>query len=80
MNTITDKFDAAIIDLPYGLFSSTTLKEQVDIINSARRISNRLVILTFEDMDKHLLSSGFNIVDRCDVSKGKFKRFVTICE
>lgn len=79
MNTITDKFDVAIIDLPYGLFSPTTLKEQLDIIKSARRISNRLVILTFEDMDKHLLSSGFNIVDRCDVSKGKFKRFVTIC-
>lgn len=80
INTIKDKFDVAIVDLPYGLFSSTTLKNQVDIMSSARRISKRLVILTFEDMDKHLLSSGFNIVDRCDVSKGKFKRFVTICE
>ncbi|KZL89561.1 hypothetical protein CLMAG_50610 [Clostridium magnum DSM 2767] len=80
MNTITDKFDVAIIDLPYGLFSPTTLKDQVDIINSARKISNRLVILTFENMDRYLLASGFNIVDRCDVSKGKFKRFVTICE
>lgn len=80
MNIIRDKFDVAIIDLPYGLFSATTLKEQVDIINSARRISNRLIILTFEDMDKYLLSSGFNIVDRCDVSKGKFKRLITICE
>lgn len=80
MTTIKDKFDVSIVDLPYGLFSSTTLKDQVDIMNSARRISKRLVILTFEDMDKYLLSSGFNIVDRCDVSKGKFKRFVTICE
>lgn len=80
MHTISDKFDVAIVDLPYGLFSPTTLKEQIDIMKSARRISNRLVILTFEDMDKHILSSGFSIVDRCDISKGRFKRYLTICE
>ena len=80
MHIINDKFDVAIVDLPYGLFSPTTLKEQVDIMKSARRISKKLVIITFEDMDNHIISSGFHIVDRCHVSKGKFKRYITICK
>lgn len=80
MHTITDKFDVSIVDIPYGLFSPTTLKEQVDIMKSARKISNRMVIITFEDMDEHILASDFRIIDRCHVSKGKFKRYITICE
>ncbi|WP_242850854.1 RNA methyltransferase [Clostridium algidicarnis] len=79
MTTIEDKFDVAIIDLPYGLFSPTTLEEQLTIINSSRRIADKIVILTFEDMDKHLLSSGFKIIEKCDISKGQFKRYLTIC-
>jgi tRNA G10 N-methylase Trm11 len=79
MHDIEDKFDVSIIDLPYGLFSATTLKEQVDIMKTARRISDKMIIVTFEDMDKHILSSGFDIVDRCFVSKGRFKRYISIC-
>lgn len=80
MHDIEDKFQVSIIDLPYGLFSATTLKEQVDIMKTARRISDKMIIITFENMDKHILSSGFNIVDRCHISKGKFKRYIAICE
>lgn len=79
MHNIEDKFDVSIIDIPYGLFSPTTLKEQVDIMNTARRISAKMVIVTFENMDEYITSSGFNIVDRCHISKGKFKRYITIC-
>lgn len=80
MHTIKDTFDAAIVDLPYGLFSPTTLKEQVDIIKTTRRIANKAVIVTLENMDEHILSCGFNIVDKCHVSKGKFTRHITICK
>ncbi|NMM64072.1 RNA methyltransferase [Clostridium sp. P21] len=80
MHDIKDKFDVSIIDLPYGLFSPTTLKEQVDIMKTARKISNKMVIVTFEDMDKHILSAGFDIIDSCSVSKSKFKRYITICK
>lgn len=80
MHDIKDKFDVSIVDIPYGLFSPTTLKEQVDIIKTARRISDKMVIITFEDMDAHILQCGFHIIDRCDVSKGKFKRYITICK
>lgn len=80
MHTINDEYDVAIIDIPYGLFSLTSIKEQTDIMKTARRIARKMVIVTFEDMEEHLVSAGFTIVDRCDVCKGKFKRHVTICQ
>jgi tRNA G10 N-methylase Trm11 len=79
MHSIQDKFDVSIADLPYGLFSTTTLKEQLDIIKTCRRISNKMIIITFENMDEHLTACGFHILDRCYVCKGKFKRYITIC-
>lgn len=80
MNYIEESYDVAIIDLPYGIFTPTTLEEQTALIRSARRISKTLVIVTFENMDKHIINAGFNIIDRSHVSKGKFKRYITICE
>lgn len=80
MHDIKDKFDVSIIDLPYGLFSSTTLEDQVAIIRTARKISNKMIIITFENMDKYILSSGFNISYKCFVAKGKFRRYITICQ
>lgn len=80
MHRIEEKYDVSIIDIPYGLFTPITLKEQIDIIKTARRISNKLVIVTFEDMDKYIKEAGFNIIDTCYVSKGKFVRYISICE
>lgn len=80
MNNITEEYDVAIIDLPYGLFTPTTIEEQTALIKSARRMSKRLVIVTFEDMDKEIIDAGFSIVDKSYVCKGKFKRYINICE
>lgn len=80
MNKIEEKYDVAIIDLPYGLFTPTTIEEQTALIRSARRISDRLVIVTFEDMDNYIIDAGFKIVDKSYVCKGKFKRYINICE
>lgn len=80
MHHIEDNFDVSIVDLPYGLFSPTTLEEQRAIIKTARRISNKMILVTLDDMDEHIISSGFKIVDRCHVSKGTFKRHIVICE
>ena len=79
MHNIKDNFDAAIIDLPYGLFSITTLKEQLDILKTARKIAKKLVLVTMENMDNFLIVCGFTIVDRCVISKGKFNRYITVC-
>ena len=80
MHTIKEKYDVAIIDLPYGLFTPTTLQEQIDIMKTARRITDKLVIVTFEDMKEDIEAVGFKIIDRCNVCKGKFKRYIDICE
>ena len=80
MHNIEEKYDVAIIDLPYGVFTATTLEEQIALMKTARRITNKLVIVTFEDMDKHIIEAGFDIINKCYVCKGKFKRYINICE
>ena len=80
MHNIEEKYDVAIIDLPYGLFTSTTIEEQTALMKTARRITNKLVIVTFENMDKHIIEAGFDIINKCYVCKGKFKRHINICE
>jgi hypothetical protein len=66
--------------LPYGLFTVTTLEEQVALIKTARRITEKLVLVTFENMDEHIIDSGFKILQKSYVCKGKFKRYINICE
>jgi tRNA (guanine10-N2)-dimethyltransferase len=81
MHDIDEFFDVAIVDLPYGLFNPVTLEEQVNIMKTARRIADRMVIITFEDMDQHLAQCGFHVVDKCIVpKKGDFKRYVAVCK
>ncbi len=79
MHKIEEKYDVAIIDLPYGLFTPVTLEEQTNIINSARKIADKLVLVTFEDMDKYIEDAGFKIIDRARVCKGKFIRYINVC-
>lgn len=80
IHDVKDTFDVCILDIPYGLFSPITKDEQVNIIKSARRITNKkLVIITFENMDNIIENCGFKIIDRCSVSKNKFKRYISVC-
>lgn len=80
MHNIKKKYDSSIIDIPYGLFSHTSEEEQQDIINTARRISNRIALISFEEHDLMVAKAGFKIIDRCVVTKGKFKRFIVVAE
>lgn len=80
MHTIEEKFDVAIVDLPYGIFTHTTLEAQSDIIKTARRLADKVIIVTFEQMEDLIISSGFNIVDKCELAKGTFIRYINICE
>jgi tRNA (guanine10-N2)-dimethyltransferase len=79
MHDIKEKFDVAIVDLPYNIFTQITPGEQLAIMDSTRRIADKMVIITFEDMEMQINSVGFHIDDRCTVSKGTFKRHVFIC-
>ncbi|NEU30511.1 RNA methyltransferase [bacterium LRH843] len=73
-------YDAAIIDMPYNLCSVITEEEQLEMIQSARRFTRRLVVITIEPIDSILHTAGFTIVDRCNVKKGTFIRQVIVCE
>lgn len=79
MTSINERFDTAVIDMPYGLFTPITKAEQESIIRASRNITQRLIIVTFEDMSKMIKNAGFEILDTAHVSKGKFKRYISIC-
>lgn len=80
MHDIDEEYDSSIIDIPYGIFSHTSLEEQQDIINTARRISKKMIMISFENLDSMIKKSGFEIIDSCTVSKGSFKRCISVCK
>lgn len=80
MHDIKDEYDVSIVDIPYGLFSPVTKEEQQEIINTARRISRKMIIVTFEDMHKEIIKAGFKITDGCIVKKGSMNRYISICK
>ncbi|MGL4789026.1 MAG: TRM11 family SAM-dependent methyltransferase [Cetobacterium sp.] len=80
MHNIKKSYDSSIVDIPYGLFSHISVDEQRKIIETARRISRRIVLISFENHDLILEQSGFKIQHRCIVPKGKFKRFIVVAE
>tara|TARA_B110000285_G_scaffold65622_1_gene75452 strand:+ start:9465 stop:10412 length:948 start_codon:yes stop_codon:yes gene_type:complete len=80
---ISKRYDAAIIDLPYNLFSSATDNDILNIIESTARLTDRLVIASISDITNLINNAGFRISDYCIVSKsGKriFTRKIWICE
>ncbi|HEY8364414.1 MAG TPA: hypothetical protein VIK84_02470 [Haloplasmataceae bacterium] len=77
---ITEHFDIAIVDLPYGKFSKTSLSEQRLIINKTRQIAKKALFVTMSEMDELFISAGFTIKDRCYVQKrDQFSRFISVC-
>lgn len=80
MHNIEEKFDSSILDIPYGIFSHITKEEQQGLINKATEISNLLILISFEELDFMVEKTGFKIVDRCTLPKGKFKRYIYVCK
>ncbi len=66
--------------MPYGLFSRTTLEAQRDIIRTTRRIARKALFVTLENMNEHIVSAGFTIIDQSQVCKGKFKRYIVLAQ
>jgi tRNA (guanine10-N2)-dimethyltransferase len=80
---ISKRYEAAIIDLPYSLFSSATDNDILHIIESTAEITDRLVIVSTSDITNLISNIGFTISDYCSVSKrGKvnFAREIWVCE
>ncbi|WP_201712727.1 TRM11 family SAM-dependent methyltransferase [Rossellomorea arthrocnemi] len=79
INDVTGSYDTAVIDLPYNLCSVITNDEQLEMLKSARRFAERVVIVTLENVDRNVIEAGFDIVDRCEVTKGRFVRQILVC-
>ena len=73
-------YDVTIIDLPYGHFSSIDPEVQQMIINEARRLSKQLILVTQVDMSQEIVKAGFRVIDQCQINKGRFIRYLNICE
>jgi tRNA G10 N-methylase Trm11 len=81
--TITDHYDVSIIDLPYGNFSLTDVSERLNIIKNANRISDKMVVVSSDDIRDILIEEKLTLTDQCQISKSekwKFTRYVWVCE
>ncbi|WEK54037.1 MAG: methyltransferase domain-containing protein [Candidatus Cohnella colombiensis] len=76
---ITDHFDVAILDLPYNHVTKATPEDQHALVQHARRIATRVVVISIASIDHMLEASGLTIIDRCIVNKGKFSRHIMVC-
>lgn len=76
---ISTHYDVAIIDMPYNLFSTITTEEQFSILQQARRIANKVIIISIESIDKMIAAADLTIVDRGVAKKGLFSRQVLVC-
>lgn len=80
MHNITDHYDVAILDLPYGQFSLTTKDQQTLLLQKTKEISDRAIIITMVDMSDTLIALGYEIEDICQIEKSTvFSRYITIC-
>jgi len=70
----------AIIDLPYNLFTHISAEDQFNIIKHARRIADKVVVVTIETIDDMIEDAGFIIKDRCVAKKQSFLRQILLCE
>ncbi|NOU64184.1 RNA methyltransferase [Paenibacillus sp. LMG 31461] len=72
-------YDALILDMPYNLCSVLPEAEKLDMLQTARRLARRAVIITTEQIDSLLIKAGFHIDSRCTVNKGNFSRQIIVC-
>jgi tRNA G10 N-methylase Trm11 len=77
---VNESYDVAIIDMPYNLCSVLSAEDQLEMLQSARRFTKKLVVVTIEPVDEVIKEAGFVIIDRCEVKKGNFSRQILVCQ
>lgn len=80
---ISKKYDTAIIDLPYNLFSYADDTILLNIIQSSAKITDRIVIASTTDINQLINQSGLKVSDHCTIQKRKkanFSRQIWLCE
>ena len=77
------KYDAAIIDLPYNLYSYSNDTITLNIIESTVKLTDRIVIVSISDIENTIKKSGLKVSDFCIIEKrgkSKFTRNIWVCE
>jgi len=77
---VTDHYDAAIVDLPYNHVSRITDGASRSILQHARRIAERMAVVTVQPIDELLSATGWTILDRGVARKGSFVRQILLCQ
>ncbi len=77
---VMEHYDVAIIDLPYNIYTHTSPQAQLSILKNARRIADKVVVVTIDTIDGMIETAGFQIKDRCETKKGTFSRQILVCE
>lgn len=79
ISEVTSKYDVAIIDMPYNLYTHATPEDQLSILKHARGFADKVVVVTIDTMDHMIEEAGFEIADRCVARKGIFSREIVVC-
>lgn len=77
------QYDAAIIDLPYNIYSYSDDQITENIIESTAQLTDRVVIVSTADIAETIKKAGLKVHDYCSVDKrGKvtFSRNIWVCE
>ncbi|MCU4163572.1 TRM11 family SAM-dependent methyltransferase [Carboxylicivirga caseinilyticus] len=80
---IANLYDAAIIDLPYNIFSNPGDDTTQHIIESTTKIADRIIIVSITDIREIITNAGLIVSDYCTVKKSgkaKFARSIWLCE
>lgn len=80
---LNKNYDAAIIALPYNLYSHSTDANTSSIIESTTKLSARIVLVSISDIEILIKKAGLKIIDYCTVEKrGRliFTRNIWVCE
>ncbi|MDF2671134.1 MAG: methyltransferase, partial [Paenibacillus sp.] len=78
MREITGRYDTAIVDLPYNLCSVLSEARQQEMLECARKLAARAVIIAAQPIDAAMEQAGFILADRCTVRKGSLIRHVML--
>jgi len=78
IHDITDHYDLAIIDVPYGVFSAFDQEARLDLIKATYHIADKVVIITHDNYIKEITAMGFKVIDQCYYRKSNFMRYLTV--
>lgn len=80
MHTITEQFDVAILDIPYGVYVDVSQETQFELLKAVSNFSKQMVLVIDYDITKILLDFGYTIIDKAKITKQQFVRYVFVVD